>query len=214
MSMQSHSEDQDSGNSETSPQDEATSNEFSEEAAVETDGADASDLNLEQALAKLAEAEERADQARDDLLRVQAEMQNLRRRTQQDVEKAHKFGQEKFSTELLNGIDNLERALAAASESDDDSVKAIYEGVDLTLKSFLDCFSKFNIEVVEPVGEPFDPELHQAMSMQENPDVEPNTVIAVMQKGYTLHGRVLRPAMVMVSKAATGTKGSTIDEQA
>lgn len=214
MSNQSHSDDQDTENSESSPQEELVSNESSAEQANDAGSSGAGDLSMDQALAKLAEAEERADLAKDDLLRVQAEMQNLRRRTQQDVEKAHKFGQEKFSAELLNGIDNLERALAAASENEDESVKAIYEGVDLTLKSFMDCFSKFNIEVVDPVGEPFDPELHQAMSMQENPDVEPNTVIAVMQKGYTLHGRVLRPAMVMVSKAAAGMKGGTIDEQA
>ena len=107
-----------------------------------------------------------------------------------------------ISTELLSVLDNLERALAAASDSEDESVKAIHEGVDLTLKSFIDCFNKFNIEAVDPLGEPFDPDLHQAMSIQENADVEPNTVIAVMQKGYTLHGRVIRPAMVMVSKAA------------
>ncbi|MBG11420.1 MAG: nucleotide exchange factor GrpE [Gammaproteobacteria bacterium] len=150
--------------------------------------------------AKLAAAEREAEQARDDLLRVQAEMQNLRRRTEQDVEKAHKFGQEKFSIELLTVMDNLERALAAAAEHDDDGVKAIYEGVDLTLKSFVDCFGRFNIAAVDPLGEPFDPDLHQAMTIQESPDVEANTVIAVMQKGYTLHGRVIRPAMVMVSK--------------
>ena len=100
-------------------------------------------------------------------------------------------------------MDNLERALTAASEHEDDSVKAIHDGVNLTLKSFVDCFNKFNIETLDPVGEPFDPQMHQAMTMQENPDVEPNTVIAVMQKGYTLHGRVIRPAMVMVAKGPT-----------
>jgi molecular chaperone GrpE len=157
-------------------------------------------LDLEQVLEKLAAAELAAEHAKDDLLRVQAEMQNLRRRTEQDIEKAHKYGQEKFSIELLSVMDNLERALTAASEHEDDSVKAIYDGVDLTLKSFIDCFSKFNIETLDPLGEPFDPQTHQAMSMQENPEVEPNTVIAVMQKGYTLHGRVIRPAMVMVAK--------------
>lgn len=154
------------------------------------------------ALAKLAEAESAAGQARDDLLRVQAEMQNLRRRTEQDVEKAHKFGLEKFSIELLTVMDNLERARSAAADHDDKTVKAIHEGVDLTLKSFSDCFAKFKIEAVNPLGEPFDPAMHQAMTIQENPDVEPNTVIAVMQKGYTLHGRVIRPAMVVVSKEA------------
>lgn len=166
-------------------------------------GEDSAGISLEQALERLAAAELAADRAKDDLLRVQAEMQNLRRRTEQDIEKAHKYGQERFSTELLSVLDNLERALDAASDHEDESVKAIYDGVDLTLKSFVDCFNKFNIEAVDPLGEPFDPELHQAMSIQENAEVEPNTVTAVMQKGYTLHGRVIRPAMVMVSKAAS-----------
>ena len=151
-------------------------------------------------MAKLTEAEQDAQRAKEDLLRVQAEMQNLRRRTTQDIEKAHKYGQEKFSTELLGVMDNLERSLAVASDSEDEVVKAIHEGVDLTLKGFVDCFAKFNIEAVDPLGQPFDPLLHQAITLQENPEVEPNTVIAVMQKGYILHGRVIRPAMVIVSK--------------
>ena len=149
---------------------------------------------------QLEAAEAAAGMARDELLRVQAEMQNLRRRTEQDIEKAHKFGQEKFSTELLAVMDNLERSAAAAEASEDEAVQAIKEGVELTLKGFMDCFKRFNIEAVDPLGEPFDPQLHQAMSIQESPDAETNSVIAVMQKGYTLHGRVIRPAMVMVSK--------------
>lgn len=149
---------------------------------------------------QLEAAEAAAGMAKDELLRVQAEMQNLRRRTEQDIEKAHKFGQEKFSTELLSVMDNLERSSAAAEASEDEAVKAIKEGVELTLKGFIDCFKRFNIEPVDPLGKPFDPQLHQAMSIQETPDAEPNSVIAVMQKGYTLHGRVIRPAMVMVSK--------------
>ena len=149
---------------------------------------------------QLEAAEAAAGMARDELLRMQAEMQNLRRRTEQDIEKAHKFGQEKFSTELLAVMDNLERSAAAAEASEDEAVQAIKEGVELTLKGFMDCFKRFNIEAVDPLGEPFDPQLHQAMSIQESPDAEPNSVIAVMQKGYTLHGRVIRPAMVMVSK--------------
>lgn len=170
------------------------------EAEDEGDAAGAAvELTLEEALDRLADAEEECRRAEDKLLRIQAEMQNLRRRTEQDIERAHKFGQERFSSELLVVMDNLERALNAASEHDDEVVKAIHEGVNLTLKSFADCFAKFNIEEVDPMGEPFDPALHQAMSIQENGEVEPNTVIAVMQKGYTLHGRVLRPAMVMVS---------------
>lgn len=168
------------------------------------------DISLEQALEKLAQAELAAQKAHDDLLRVQAEMQNLRRRTEQDIEKAHKYGQEKFSAELLSVMDNLERALDAASAHENEAVKAIYDGVDLTLKSFSDCFTKFNIEAVDPLGEPFDPALHQAMSMQENPDVEPNTIIAVMQKGYTLHGRVIRPAMVMVAKGSSPKIDETV----
>ncbi|MDG2420298.1 MAG: nucleotide exchange factor GrpE [Gammaproteobacteria bacterium] len=181
--------------SEENRQDITADEEFSadEEASEKPD-------SLEEALAKLAEAELVAEKAGNDLLRVQAEMQNLRRRTEQDVERAHKYGQEKFSAELLLVMDNLERALDSASQHDDEAVKAICDGVNLTLKSFMDCFAKFNIEVIDPIGEPFDPQLHQAMSIQENPEAEPNTVIAVMQKGYTLHGRVLRPAMVMVSK--------------
>ena len=157
-------------------------------------------LTLEQALLLLEQAELTVQKHKDDLLRVQAEMQNLRRRTEQDIEKAHKYGQEKLSIELLAVMDNLERAQEAASNSEDEAIKAIREGVDLTVRGFADCFKKFAIETVDPLGEPFDPQFHQAMSMQENTESEPNTVIAVMQKGYTLHGRVLRPAMVMVSK--------------
>jgi len=181
-----------------------------EENGTEMPG-EAEELTLEQALERLANAEEAAEKAKGDLLRVQAEMQNLRRRTEQDIEKAHKYGQERFSTELLSVMDNLERALDAASQHEDEAVKSIYEGVDLTLKSFTDCFNKFAIESVDPLGEPFDPQLHQAMSMQDAPDAEPNTIISVMQKGYTLHGRVIRPAMVMVAKV----KGPTpkIDEE-
>ncbi len=167
--------------------------------SAETEVAE-SEADTEQLLQKLEQAEEEAQRAKDDLLRVQAEMQNLRRRTEQSVEKAHKYGQENLSIGLLAVMDNLERSLEAASNSEDETVKAIHEGVDLTLKSFVDCFTKFNIQVVDPLGEPFDPQLHQAMSIQENAESEPNTVMAVMQKGYTLHGRVIRPAMVMVSK--------------
>ena len=171
-----------------------------ENSAEEKDVEEQADFTLEEVLEKLAEEKEGAVQAREDLLRVQAEMQNLRRRTEQDIEKAHKYGQEKFSTELLTVMDNLERALAAASDYEDETVKAIYEGVDLTLKSFTDCFNRFHIGSVDPMGEPFDPQLHQAVTILDNSDVEPNTVIEVMQKGYTLHGRVIRPAMVVVSK--------------
>ena len=176
-----------------------TTQETNEEQGAELDTQDDPEEGSESEQA-LEAALEQAQKHKDDLLRVQAEMQNLRRRTEQDIEKAHKYGQEKLSIELLAVMDNLERAQEAASNSEDEAIKAIREGVDLTVKGFADCFKKFNIETVDPLGEPFDPQLHQAMSMQENTESEPNTVIAVMQKGYTLHGRVIRPAMVMVSK--------------
>ena len=137
--------------------------------------------------------------AKDAALRAQADAQNVKRRAEQDVEKARKFALEGFSRELLPVVDNLERALESAA-GDDEAIKPIAEGVELTLKSLLDALGKFNVEPVDPHGEPFDPQLHQAMSIVDNPEVEPNTVIAVMQKGYTLNGRLVRPAMVMVSK--------------
>ena len=139
---------------------------------------------------------------RDMVLRAQAEVQNMRRRCEADVEKAHKFALEKFSAELLSVVDNLERALNAVSDRDSEQVQALAEGVELTMKSFLEILSKFNVQQVNPVGEPFDPQFHQAITMLVNPNVEPNTVLDVMQKGYTLHGRVIRPAMVVVSKSA------------
>jgi molecular chaperone GrpE len=173
-----------------------------ESEAFETDSSDEQSL-LRDALQRLAQAESLILLQKDEVLRVQAEMQNLRRRTEQDVEKAHKFGQEKFSIELLAVLDNLERALQVSMDRENESVKSLLHGVELTLKSFTDCFRRFGIEQIDPLGEPFDPQMHQAMAVQENPDLEPNTIAAVMQKGYSLHGRVIRPAMVMVSKAPT-----------
>jgi molecular chaperone GrpE len=143
-------------------------------------------------------------------LRAHAEMQNIRRRAERDVENAHKFALDKMAGELLAVVDNLERALQAAGAADESS-KALREGVEMTLSSFIATLGKFNIEQIDPEGAPFDPQQHQAMSMIENADVEPNTVVAVLQKGYSLNGRLVRPAMVMVSKAAAAPK---IDEQA
>ena len=133
-----------------------------------------------------------------------AEMENLRRRTALDVEKAHKFALEKFASELLPVLDNLERTLQVADKTNE-AVKPLLEGVELTLKSMANSVAKFGVIAIDPQGQLFDPNLHQAMSMIENPDVAPNTVIAVMQKGYELNGRVIRPAMVMVSKAPTAS---------
>ncbi|MBB3059706.1 nucleotide exchange factor GrpE [Microbulbifer rhizosphaerae] len=133
-------------------------------------------------------------------MRAQAEAQNARRRAQQDVERAHKFGVEKLLQDLLPVVDNLERALAAI-DTENETQKAVAEGIELTHKSFVDTLAKYSVETVDPAGEPFDPELHQAMTQVPNGDVEPNTVLEVFQKGYRLNGRLVRPAMVVVSKA-------------
>ena len=154
-------------------------------------------LSLEDEVAQL---QEDLAAARDAALRAQADAQNVKRRAEQDVEKARKFALERFAGELLPVVDNLERALESTA-GDDEVLRPIAEGVELTLKSFMDVLGKNNIEVVDPQGEPFDPNLHQAMTMVDNNEVEPNTVVAVMQKGYTLNGRLVRPAMVMVSKS-------------
>jgi len=171
-----------------------------DEASAAAVDAGATDPGAEELDDDLARLQEELAQARDLALRAQADAQNVKRRAEQDVEKARKYALERFCSELLPVVDNLERALEAA-DGDDEAVRPIAEGVELTLKSFLDALSKFHIEPVDPAGEPFDPQLHQAMSMVENADAEPNTVLAVMQKGYTLNGRLVRPAMVMVSKA-------------
>ncbi|AJQ97438.1 nucleotide exchange factor GrpE [Gynuella sunshinyii] len=157
-----------------------------------------------------SEAAEEIAALKEQLLRVHADMQNLRRRMEKDVEAAHKFGQEKLIKELLPVMDNLERALEAAPQEERDS-NPVLEGVNMTLGLFTSALNKSDVHAINPEGEPFDPQLHQAMSMVDNPEVEPNTVIAVMQKGYTLAGRLVRPAMVMVSK---GGGQKTIDEQA
>lgn len=133
-------------------------------------------------------------------LRAHAEAQNARRRAEQDVEKARKFALEKFVADLLPVADNLERAIAAGDVNSEEQ-KAVLEGVELTLKSLQDTLKKYKVDIINPEGEPFDPQVHQAMTMVPNPDVEPNTVLNVFQKGYTLNGRLVRPAMVVVSSA-------------
>nr|WP_321269299.1 nucleotide exchange factor GrpE [uncultured Tolumonas sp.] len=158
-------------------------------------------VELEQ---KLEQATNQAVEEKDRALRTVAEMENLRRRTALDVEKAHKFALEKFASELLPVLDNLERTLQVADKTNE-AVKPLLEGVELTLKSMANSVAKFGVIAIDPQGQLFDPNQHQAMSMIENPDLAPNTVIAVMQKGYELNGRVIRPAMVMVSKAPTAS---------
>jgi len=181
---------------------------------TEEDVVGSSEVNndLAELRAALERAEKDASEHRDAALRAQAEMQNIRRRAERDVEHAHKFGQEKLINEILPVVDNLERALEVQGEGGD-FAKALREGVEMTLSLMLKALEKFQVVQISPQGEPFDPQLHQAMSIVENPNVEPNTVIAVMQKGYSLHGRLVRPAMVMVSKAAAGSS-PIIDEKA
>ncbi|WP_409159593.1 nucleotide exchange factor GrpE [Pectobacterium sp. B2J-2] len=161
------------------------------------DVADPRDVRIAELEAQLSELQQRE---RDNMLRVRAEADNIRRRAEMDVEKAHKFAVEKFASEMLPVIDNLERALDTADKADE-SLAAMIEGVELTLKSLLDAVRKFGIEVVGEVNVPFNPEVHQAMTMLPSADHQPNHVMMVMQKGYTLNGRLLRPAMVAVSKA-------------
>lgn len=133
-------------------------------------------------------------------MRAAAEVQNVRRRAELDVEKAHKFALDKFVGDLLPVADNLERAVAS-SVTEGANIEAITEGVELTLKSMVDALSRHKVVALNPEGEPFNPEMHQAMTMVESADCEPNSVLNVFQKGYTLNERLVRPAMVVVSKA-------------
>ncbi|MBD3657922.1 MULTISPECIES: nucleotide exchange factor GrpE [Marinobacter] len=140
----------------------------------------------------------------DQMLRSQAEMQNVRRRAEIDVEKAHKYALEKFVKELLPVVDSLEKAVESTAGSEDagELVASIREGVEMTLGLLMSSLKKFNVEQLDPVGEPFDPQCHEAMSMVPAPGAEPNSVVAVVQKGYLLNERLVRPAMVVVAKAA------------
>ena len=170
------------------------------EAAAEADSDNEADLDGEPEAPIDLEAE--LEVAKDAALRAQADAMNVQRRADQEIEKARKFALERFCGDLLSVVDNLERALE--SSGDEQGSAALAEGVELTRKGFMDVLAKYGVETVDPQGEPFDPETAQAMSMVEQPDVEPNSVVAVMQKGYLLNGRLLRPAMVMVSKAPSG----------
>jgi molecular chaperone GrpE len=184
----------------------------------QVDAVDTSDATEEQAVVEefteeqqriydlekaLVAAESQIAEQKDSVMRAIANADNARKRAEGEVDKARKFALEKFAGELLPVADNLERALQVANP-EDEAIKAVVDGVELTLKSFVSTIEKFGMKVIDPQGEIFNPELHQAMSMQENADLPPNTIMAVMQKGYALNGRLLRPAMVMVSRAAEG----------
>ncbi len=170
--------------------------------------ADAQELHL-----LLEDARNKADEHWNQVLRLQAEMDNARRRAERDVENAHKYALDRFAQDLLPVKDSLELGLAAAT-GDDEAVAKLREGTELTLKMLTQAMEKYGIKEVNPVGQPFNPDLHQAMSMLESPDKPANTVLAVMQKGYTLNERLVRPALVVVSKASAAPAGATIDTQA
>ena len=169
---------------------------------------DAENDTEDEALAEEASAEEQLEAAllevttfRDVALRAEAEMQNVRRRTERDIENAHKFGIERFLQKLLPVVDSIEKAVESTEQDGRDEKDPVVEGIRLCHKLLLDVLDKEHIEQLDPLGEPFDPNAHEAMSVVENPDMEPNSVFAVVQKGYKLNERLVRPAMVMVTKA-------------
>ncbi len=156
--------------------------------------------NPEELAMMLEDARAKADQHWDALVRAKAEEENLRKRHERDLANAHKYALEAFVQELLPVKDSMELGLNAALDDKADVAK-LREGTELMVKMMTSALEKFNVAEIHPQGQPFDPELHQAMSIQERDDVAPNTVVTVVQKGYTLNGRLVRPAMVMVSKA-------------
>lgn len=172
------------------------------------------ELDIQALQAELAQAKEQAAVNWDKAVRVQAEMENLKKRVQKDLDDERKYGLAKFAKELLTVLDSLELGLQAAT-GDSPEVAKLREGSELTIKQFEAAFAKFNIEAINPIGQAFNPELHQAMAMQPSATAEPNTVLNVFQKGYVINGRLLRPAMVVVAKAEDKPADSIkIDEQA
>ena len=173
------------------------------------------EFTIEELKQALVQTEQKAQENWDKAVRIQAEMENLKRRTQKDLEDAHKFSLTGFAKELLPVLDSLVLGLQATT-GDSEDVKKFRVGSELTIKQFESVFAKFKIEAIDPMGQPFNAELHQAMAMQAVEGAEPNTVVNVFQKGYVLNGRLLRPAMVLVAKAAEKkpTDIPSIDEQA
>ncbi|MGB5298958.1 MAG: nucleotide exchange factor GrpE [Thiogranum sp.] len=174
------------------------------------DDAAATDPDALQAL--LEDARNKADSHWDQCLRLQADIDNLRKRNERDLVNAHKFALEKFAVDLLPVKDSLEMGLAAAEENAD--VAGLKEGGELTLKMLTSVMDKYNINEINALNEKFNPEYHEAMSVQERADVKPNTVVTVVQKGYLLNDRLIRPAMVIVSKATQESSGGQLNEQA
>jgi len=188
----------------------ATEAEAAEENMVyKTGESDAKAETTEELQLMLEDARSKADEHWNQLLRTKAETENLQRRHERELENAHKFALDRFASDILAVRDSMELGLDAANNEGAD-VESIRQGTQLTLKLLSDVMEKFNIVQISPEGEPFNPEFHQAMSTQPRDDVPPNTVVAVVQKGYTLNDRLIRPAMVMVSQGDAGK----IDEQA
>lgn len=191
---------QDTNQEDTSAKQQQSELETEEKLQAESEE-DQPQLSEEENGDQVEELQQKLNTLGEQLLREQAEMQNIRRRAQRDIESAHKYALEKFAGELLSVVDNLERAIDAI-DAEDESQKAVAEGLELTLKTFIEVLAKYKVEAVEPEGQPFDADFHQAVSTVPNAEVEPNTVINVFQKGYTLNGRLIRPAMVVVSTSA------------
>jgi molecular chaperone GrpE len=188
-----------STNQDQAPIDEALTQEVAQDEASLMDELTQANFRVEELEQLLAESQAALAERKDVEMRAAAETQNIRTRAAKDVEQARKFALEKFANELLPVIDNMERALQGTSP-EDEATKAIYEGVELTMKGFLTSVEKFGIKQVNPEGETFNPDHHQAIGMQPSTDFPANTVMMVMQKGYLLNDRLLRPAMVMVSQ--------------
>ena len=192
---------------------EQTSEAFAAQPAEEAT-ARAEEISLEDLQQQLEQARQQAAEHLDKALRTQAEMENLKKRVQKDLDDERKYGLTRFAKELLTVLDSLELGIQAAT-SDNPEVVKLREGSELTIKQFESVFAKFNIEAIDPAGQPFNPEHHQAMVMQPSSTVDPGHVLAVFQKGYLLNGRLLRPAMVVVAKAEDKPADNTkIDEQA
>jgi len=193
---------QDQAEQDQAEQDQAVAEAPEEALAEPGEAPGGDDETLEEAEAhiedEIEQARKQAEENWELLLRTKAEMENLRRRTHKDLENAHKFAIEKFVSELLPIKDSMELGLTI----EEASTEALKEGMELTLSMLNSTFDKFSLVEINPINEKFDHERHQAMSMQPTDEVEPNTVIAVVQKGYALNERLIRPAMVMVSKAA------------
>jgi molecular chaperone GrpE len=174
---------------------------FEDSAAEMTTDSELAEGSAEDLAKLLEQARAKADEHYEQMMRAHAELENLKRRHERDLENAHKYALDKFVAELLGVWDSLELGHNAAQDETAD-VQKLREGTGLTLKMLGDAMGKFGVEQIDPIEQPFDPELHQAMSMQPRADVPANTVVAVVQKGYRLNGRLVRPAMVMVSQAA------------